>query len=100
MKDENFKQVKDEDIKKLLQKLFKILKKQNNERNVRFSAASLVKVLHCLYSLHESSSVISALKDQIIESEKENFYLELLIFLKMQLKERMRTINYFRNEFY
>ena len=100
LKDENFKQVKDEDIKKLLQKLFKILKKQNNERNVRFSAASLVKVLHCLYSLHESSSVISALKDQIIESEKENFYLELLIFLKMQLKERMRTINYFRNEFY
>ena len=91
LKDENFKQAKVEDIKELLQKLFKMLKKQNKERNVRFSAASLVKVLHCIYSLHEPSSVIAALKDEIVECEKEYFYLELLTFLKMQLNDVYRA---------
>ena len=52
-----------------------------------FTASSLVKVLHYLYYFQDSKLIISAVKDEILKYEKENFYLELLTFLNMQLND-------------
>ena len=43
--------------------------------------------LQYLYYFQDSNLIISAVKDEILKYEKENFYLELLTFLNMQLND-------------